>query len=311
MTNYIEHISSKSKGSEIFISCLSYEDRTLASFYNFSKGFKPTKVIQFQMSEFMRLKNVKNNKKIIRILLQKKGITLEPLLCTWSDAVSHVNSLINKFLPLIDTDYLTIDISTFPKNLLLSIFRLLEDFNFKVIRLIYWSPKIYGTEIGEWLTRGISQIEPLPMFSGTPISGKKKVLITFLGFENERAYKIWEEYEPAQTILVLGHPSTERHWENISYFINQKIIIQSNAKLIYNSAKDPIKTNQFLNKIYNETDQNKFDIVIAPLGPKIQLIGVYKFAYEHPDIQITYAYPTEYNINNYSKGWGKKYEFNL
>ena len=45
-----------------------------------------------------------------------------------------------------------------------------------------------------------------------------------------------------------------------------------------------------------------FNVVVAPMSTKLSTIAVYLVARRHPQIEVTYCVPGEYNIQSYSEG---------
>ncbi len=232
--------------STVFVSCISYEERTLCSYKNFSSDKKPLKIINFSMKEFEDDPYLNENKQELDRIIGKLSVEREIIRLKWSKPIETIQTIRENFLDTYDNE-IVIDISTFPTNILLSLLKTLYTPK-RSLDLIYWSPELYATEIGEWLTKGTEKVGPLPDYSGAPTSGQEKVLMIFLGFENERAFKIWEDYEPDKTILVLGKPPIKDHWKKISYNVNKRMISRLNTEIKNVSTSDPKAVKDFLNK---------------------------------------------------------------
>jgi hypothetical protein len=44
------------------------------------------------------------------------------------------------------------------------------------------------------------------------------------------------------------------------------------------------------------------NVVVAPMSTKPSTLGALLLAEEHPEVQITYCVPGEYNVRDYSSG---------
>jgi hypothetical protein len=75
------------------------------------------------------------------------------------------------------------------------------------------------------------------------------------------------------------------------------------------STLNPIEVYENLEKIYES--HKDWNLYVSPLGSKIQALGIYLFAKQHPEIQIVYAVPLEYLEEDYSKGIGPTRSFHL
>jgi hypothetical protein len=67
------------------------------------------------------------------------------------------------------------------------------------------------------------------------------------------------------------------------------------------STFDYKKTFEILERVYQPFDC-KYLVNIAPMGSKIQCLGVVMSWYVHPEVAVYFASPREYNAAQYSEG---------
>lgn len=304
----VRNVSNRKDG--LFLSCISYEERTVNSFRKFDESYRAERHILFTMKEFEGNQKLRKYGKEIEQILRIRQGEFSHLKVSIADPVSALESfimLIKKLKLRKAMKSVTIDISTFPRNSLMVLLKYLREIEKGKVRILYTAPEVYATQIGEKMTWGIHRVMPLPFFSGTPISGKQRLLVIFIGFESERALFLWEKHQPNRTILFVGKPAYKESWELMSKYRHQEIIGKNNVTIEEVSTIDFLEAYRKLNKTYLEHRRN-YNISIAPLGTKLQLLGIYLHAVEHTDVQLTYATVEGYNTENYSKGIEKLYE---
>ena len=155
----------------------------------------------------------------------------------------------------------------------------------------------------KWLSRGVRDIRSVLGYSGLFLPNKKLALIMLVGFEQERAKKIIDNFEPSK--VFIGHASAEGAITKDLQIINKKVFEELKNMLSVDiaqfefSCKTPNETKEKINEIVS-TIKTEFNIVIASLNNKISTIGVAFSALENPEIQICYPTVNQYNIENYS-----------
>jgi len=198
---------------------------------------------------------------------------------------------------------ITIDITTFTKSYLLSLLRFLRKRYPKAILRILYTKGIYPEN--ESLTWGVKDITTLPHFGGSRLDKKNSILVLLLGYEDDRAYGIWKFIEPLRTVAIIADPPTYLGADKPSKKFNEAILDHPDTIKDKVSAMDPLETKNKLSELYNDKKYEDLSFFIAPLGTKMQLVGVYLFFAEEielnvgaPRAQIIYAYPARYNEKN-------------
>jgi len=209
-----------------------------------------------------------------------------------------------------------LDITVFTKPYLFILIKLLkEEFELDKIFIIYTEPEVYGKRNNNeyTLTDGLYHINHIPGFHGHPIN-TNDALIVLLGFEGNRALDIYYNVNPDVTYALNGFPAFQPGWQMKSIEMNKRFLSESGANLhLFNApANDPFETMRILEKIIEDLNTNwpNLDVVIAPLGTKVQALGTLLCALKNQKIRIVYPYPSQYSTN-YSEGYGISWIFKV
>ena len=205
----------------------------------------------------------------------------------------------------------TLDVSCFPRQELLVLLRLLRRIPQLRLRLLYSEPSRYATEeTGGWLTRGVRRVTSVPSLGGLQTPRKKKLLVMVLGHEGERAHITWRRHQAERTLIVMQGEPYRPGLNDISRKVNSLLCAMAGDPQIYPKAL-PARavdgTRALLEDIYQRYG-SEHNIVVAPLGTKLQTLGVYLFAESRPEVQVTYAVPVYYNWEHYSSGVERVWE---
>jgi len=191
----------------------------------------------------------------------------------------------------------------------------------KKIFLLYTEPKTYVVKKldfekldAAYFTKG-SNTPPIDMlsFSGVPDNSKDQALIILLGFEGQRAKEVTAEITPEITIPVNGFPSYRPEFKDISLLLNDEVLkeTQISKNMRYAPSNNPFETKNELVSIFQER-KKRYNISIAPLGPKPMALGCCLFVLENPECRVVYPYPMEYNSKSsrgYEETWLYLIEF--
>lgn len=206
-----------------------------------------------------------------------------------------------KKLPL--NEKILLDISAFPKHILLSILRWHEG---KSFTYLYTRPKVEREAETEFSV-GTKEIGVLKGFEGDIRLDRNNFMVIILGFEGSRALSIFRHFEPNRTIALLGNPDTLLDQEKCHFYRNNSL--KNNSQLLSNqrvitsqiSSIDPYifknELNQVITKHVEKTEAN---ILITCLGTKPQTLGLYLYWLENRNVQIVYSIPTKRRISSES-----------
>lgn len=198
-----------------------------------------------------------------------------------------------------------VDISTFTREVLLILIKILSLEEFRTRFTITFSYTPAESYPNEWLTKGIREIRSIFGYAGLNVPSKKLLLIILNGFEIERTEEVINTFEPNK--VILGCPSaSESINSNLAEQSRAKFdhILENNRSLIDEifefSCTDIILTKSVLESIVdlNEADYN---IVLAPLNNKISTLAVAMVALRNEHLQVCYASANQYNIHIYSQ----------
>jgi hypothetical protein len=181
---------------------------------------------------------------------------------------------------------------------------------------VYTEPRSYGKngEDNQFVfTQGLDRIEPIPGFTGSS-KKSKDALIVILGFEGNKANEVFEEVNPDITYAINGFPSFQSGWHQISFENNIRFLKDSQAykNFVFSPSIDPFETKKQLIQTVNKinADSSDYNIVISPLGTKMQALGVLLFAINNREIKVVYPFPSYY-VPEYSKDCGPSWICNV
>ena len=192
----------------------------------------------------------------------------------------------------------------------------------KKIKIIYAEPKEYkkgkNKEFQDEfdLTTTSGKFQKIPPYSLLidSNSSQKAILVSFLGFENNRLGRIMESDDGARYekyIPILALPAFEAGWENISLRRHYEELKDINT-IKFSPANNPYEMNQVLELIYKNERYNK-NLVLAPIGTKPHALGAMIFLINKQEegitIGLTYDFPKK--KENRTDGIGNIYEYVL
>jgi hypothetical protein len=268
----------ENRADDLFITCGSFEERFLGSLQRL-KEVLPNKFILFRFSE--------QNEK--RENLIKEMYNLYPAIKEDKehefivdhgrdiDAIIKFHNYLQNKMILQREISITVDISTFSKNLLLNLIFYINNF-LKVnnLRLLYTIPKRYASPDEGWLSFSTKSIHfPLMYCNGiSPI--KNNLLIIFLGFEEMRAWSLIEKIGAELNWLFVTSPGSIPQWDDYCERYNQRILANFSPKGKI-SAIEPAQASKILKEHISKNLVEKYNIFVAPLGTKPQIRGLLSF----------------------------------
>ena len=319
----IEDFLIKPRDWDIFISCGSFEERCKRSSDIFlDKKVKIGTSIIFNYKETDLEDRKKENIKIMECNLEKicKSVHVFD-----AESVSLPSEGIKKFLMFIKENkidlsnkQIIIDITVFTKGYFFLLFKVLkEKFNLHDFYVVYTEPEKYkgksadGNEI--ILTEGLDRVESISGFTGSSMNDKD-ALIVILGFEGKRSMEVFHSIEPELTYAVNGFPSFQSGWHKISLEANLPFLRESRASdhLFFAPAVDPFETRNTISQMVEEIEKNNknTNIIISPLGTKLQAFGVLLYALGNRKIKVIYPFPSVYKPD-YSYRHGPTWIFKI
>jgi len=293
---------------DVFLTCVSYEDRTHTIIDSFSEEYEAEIGIIYINEELLSddgydSEKIQNNLEEAEEEMSLHCEDIRVIRGKQQDVKIQLNTLKENLANIGKSSQIsvTLDITTFTRETLLIVLNILRSKDEEVnTRILYVSPEDYG----EWLTRGHRKVRNIVGFAGTQEVHNPTLLVILFGFEVDRAINIIEEYEPSKLLLGVGDSPTAEE------FLRRNLEEKKSMKLELNrqetdefrfSANSISECEEALrNQLSNKLD--KWDIILAPMSTKISTIGAYRFVQDHEDVQLAYCLPAEYNSEGYSEG---------
>ena len=229
--------------------------------------------------------------------LKQKNLTYNEI----KSSIFNPDGIIDKIKNINLSEPTLVDISCIPKNYILLMLNYLRNVVF-----IYSKVKKYSEKEEDFVT-GVRDVISLPGFSGK-IRHRDSLLVLILGFQGNRALSIYRRYNPYRTLVLIPEPQGSEDKEGVKIVVrNNKGILKNQfvyiEKIIGFSPKKfkkqlQEKINTFAEK--NDIDLSNFNLILSPLGPKPDILGIYKYWLKQKNTQLSYSLPTRYR--NSSEG---------
>lgn len=298
---------------DLFITCGSFEERFLGVPKKLRGNFpKEFLLFRFTESNERREKLIKEMEKILAVNGYKESYPQIPVEHGKSfESILKFHNFINTKKLLQKDLMITIDISTFTKDLLLNLMLYLLHFlQVKKLRLLYTIPERYASPQERWLSFGIKDIHIPPMCWNDLSPLKDNLLITMLGFEEMRAWSLIDRFSADLNWLFITSPGSISKWDSYCEEYNKGLLyeIPPKGKI---PALEPIKVSEVLSNFITQDIAEKYNIFISPLGTKPQLIGILYFMLNHSEIPVNIVTTSvvSHNVPYYSSGVGETFEF--
>ncbi len=291
----------KDTPDDLLFLCASYEPRTLSIGNCLNNNYSAKNGLIFHNDLNVGAEYIKKNLNRLTKIVKNKCSEVFVVEGILNDPVNQFRALKDEIIKLNNLHKIktvTIDITTFNREALLIAIALLRS-NCKdaIIRTLYVSPE----EFAPWLSRGFREVRTVIGFPGIINATWPTTLIILTGFESDRVEKIIEEHQPDKIMIGIGNPPTESKFLDRNLEEQQIVYTHKNIEKFYFPADDIITCHHSLEKIISGKSSTN-NIIIAPMSTKLSTLGVFLTAESHPEIQLTYCVPGEYNMSNYSRG---------
>lgn len=303
-----ELLESLPKEIDIFISFASFEDRCLLASSFIANDISVSSAYIFNLEEFV-IETKDNFSKLIAMFDEKaKKVSLS------HSQPTDIADKIFRILNIQEFDHkpsLVVDISTFNKESLLILVRILDILSdrFKYIKFIYSSARTSKN-----LSSGVVEIRSVLGYLGNMLPSKPLHLIVMSGFEHDRANAIIESYEP--DFISIGYGSkdgsinTDLHKLNVEFTDKVAAWYEPGVVETFDySLKNPEETKESLGRV--AALRPGCNVVIVPLNNKLSTIGAGLFAIENDGVQLCYSQMANFNTDDYSKATGDFYVFEM
>jgi hypothetical protein len=319
----LEKFLEKNAVWDIFITCGSFENRCLRScdiFINKKVKFNTSIIFKYPENDAagVKEKNISKMKEMLELISNESYIFESESISLPSDGIKKFLAFLKKKNLDLNNLNIVFDISVFTKPYFFLLFKAIKErTNMRRFHVIYTETKDYRDYPLDFdtneiiLTEGLDRIESMPGFIGSTVN-LEDALIVIIGFEGKRSLEIFHSIDPEISYCIDGYPSLQPGWHRKSMEANMRFLDESGAHqhLFFAPANDPFETNKVLGKIVMEIKKSNPDlgIIIAPLGTKMQAMGVLFYHFINSDVRVVYPFPSSFTAF-YSKECGKTWIF--
>ncbi len=290
------------KEYDIFIVSSSFEERGLSVTRNINNQIKFRKKIV--IAELNNRNCIQSNLDIFHNEFGFEIVETDSF-----DQLQTVDNLlfkINEVLKENDGSSFLIDITTFTRQNLLILIRLLRNNlsnNKNKVQCLYSIAGDYAIGLEEdekWLSKGVMSVHSIFGYVGSMLPSRPYHLIILMGYEVERAASLIEAYEPSK--ITVGFASKESSLSDKHYALNKKRyenLLEEfpMAEKFEFSCSSIESVEMFLSQARKYPNHN---VVITPMNNKISTLFLAAASFENKDIQLAIAIPMIYNYNGYS-----------
>jgi len=305
---------------DLFLAALGFEDRCLSIPELLAEGrqYSATRAIYFEYST-NQSDNDLNRPRLVKAM-DAFAKQVRPMPSDSDDLASQLRGILPEICTKADPVMVTFDISVCSSRLLVTTLTVLFEFNLN-LRIVYSEAGLYqptkpeyDADPDKWisdeklgLARGVSAVTRSPDHPGSRRDGLPEAVIAFPTFKPERIRAILADIDQSllvrpekRVVWLIGDPHLlEDHWRtDVQRNINN---IPASAPAYEVSTFDYKKTLEILDRVYRPFD-GKCLVTIAPMGSKMQSLGVVLFWYIRPEVSVYFASPREYNATQYSEG---------
>lgn len=238
--------------------------------------------------------------------------------CKYADPIDVLFTCNEKLVPVL-TDLtglnykIVFDISTFTREMLLIILKVLEYYNFLKHSTFIYTPSKSMSE--NWLSKGVLNTRSVLGYAGDFDLNNETHLMLLSGFEVERSIAAIEEYEPTYLTVLSGDRNSSY---SEAYYARSKELVE-NLKTHYGSnfsskeidITDLAKLKSYILELLESEKFRNKNVVIVPLSNKISTLALGLAMIEATNAQVVYPQPAEYNEKDYSEAAEEYFIFEL
>jgi len=304
---------------ELFLVALGFEDRCpwISELLGEARKYKAAQAAYFEYATNQN-DNDLNRGRLVRAISSFAG-AVRPMSCDSVDYSAELRTLLREITTKAPGAGVTVDVSACSSKLLVTTLTVLLEFDVN-LRIVYAEAEVYhptkeeyDADPDKWtrdeelgLARGVGAVTPSPDHPGSRQDILPEAVIVFPTFKPERARAIIAHVDESlvmrpqeRVVWLVGAPHLpEDEWRaQVQRTINQ---IGSSTPAHEVSTFDYKKAVETLEMVYRPLEC-KYHVNIAPLGSKLQSVGVVVFWCIRPEASIVFASPREYNAAQYSE----------
>jgi hypothetical protein len=143
-------------------------------------------------------------------------------------------------------------------------------------------------------------------FAGRPEPGKPFMLIGFFAFKRSRLQTVLQSLELEKKVFILGEPvRSDLKWRTHCMEIANWDLLMKNIDSVQPlTTLDPFEVYNYLESAtYENNDYARYNIMVAPLGSKMQTLGCYLFVRRHAEVTVLFSHPRAFFPKRFSTGY--------
>ena len=324
-------VAASTKALDLFVLAPGFEERAISVV---DEGtFKPDAYCILFRFDRLLTDNEKVFERYYRILRKKfsDGRILVVPLC--QDAPQDFSRRFTEHLYNLPRSIITVglDISGMPSHSVCLVLKCLRDWQPNASQLVFYTAALeYNPTEQEYhalIARSPDEIELLPRSMALEMDrtlvldefrgyqqghNARTCLVVLAGHEAHRSNGVIEDINPALLLLVFGKPGDAHlDWRlDLSQRLHRKFLSSRRTATATVSTLFFEELTTVLDSYYNYLIDD-YNLVIAPVSSKMQLIAVYLFWERYSEVQLTFPLPIGYNPAHAPIGRGKTYEVDL
>lgn len=119
-----------------------------------------------------------------------------------------------------------------------------------------------------------------------PETGKPTALVIGLGLDHQSAEYIWKTVKPELTVLLYADPTHDVQYVEKVFKFNQFLLDNTEVRNLINyPLNDLEKTDEIITNLFLGL-RIRYNLVVAPLGPKVLALLILLMASRYPDINV-------------------------
>lgn len=146
----------------------------------------------------------------------------------------------------------------------------------------------------------------LDRFRGRPEPGKPFMLVAFFAFKRSRLQILLQNLELEKKLFILSEPvRSDLKWRTHCMEIaNWDLLIKNVNDIQPLTTLDPFEVERYLESAtYDNGDYTRYNIILSPLGSKMQTLGCYLYARRHADVTVLFSQPRQFFPKKFSTGY--------
>lgn len=170
----------------------------------------------------------------------------------------------------------------------------------------------YEYEQRDFITSGVFDVHAVPGFEGRLCPQLPTTLVVFPTFRRVRTGAIIAGLELGRKAFILGSPVREElAWRTkVLQMINYDLMDPNTDRVRVTSTLSPHASYQALMDLADrELALEPRNLLIVPLGSKMQTVGVWRFYLERPEARLVLSRPRSFFPTRYSDGAGQVFFF--